>query len=70
MTEVARPLASTPAETITVAAQPESDAHAVSFSELVYAHFAWWKNCQAGVADEATSRAYDAARVAFETRHG
>jgi hypothetical protein len=70
MIELAQPLASTPAETVTVVAQPDSDTHAVSFSELVYAHFAWWKNRQAGATDEVASRAYDVARVAFESRHG
>jgi hypothetical protein len=70
MSELAQPRASAPAETVTVVAQPESDPHAVSFSELVYAHFAWWRNRQEGVSDEATSRNYDACRVAFEAHHG
>lgn len=70
MTELAQPLVSAPAETVTVVAQPESDAHAVSFSELVYARFAWWQSRLAGTSDESVSGRYDTARVAFETRHG
>jgi hypothetical protein len=70
VTELTQPLAAAPAETITVVAQPDSDEHAVSFSELVYARFDWWRGRQSGVADKAASRTYDAARVAFERRHG
>ena len=70
MTEVAQPLAPTSAETVTVVAQPESDLHAVSFSELVYAHFDWWRSRQSGATDEVAARRYDACRVAFEARHG
>jgi hypothetical protein len=70
VSEIAQPLVSTSAETVTVVAQPEIDVHAVSFSELVYAHFEWWRNRQADVTDETAARKYDACRVAFETRHG
>lgn len=70
MTELAQPLVSAPAESVTVVRQPESDVHAVSFSELVIARFAWWKSREAGTNDESASRNYDAARIAFETRHG
>jgi len=70
MSELAQPLTSTPAETVTVIAQPEADGHPVSFSELVFARFAWWHRRQDGTTDESDSRSYDAARSAFERRHG
>jgi hypothetical protein len=70
VSQVAQPLATSPAETVTVVAQPETDVHAVSFSELVYAHFAWWKSRQNDAADGAASRAYDVCRAAFEARNG
>lgn len=70
MTELTQPLHAAPAEAVTVVAQPSSDPHAVSFSELVFARFDWWRNRQSGAADESASRMYDASRVAFERRHG
>lgn len=70
MTEVAQPLASTPAETVTVVAQPETDTHAVSFSELVYAHFGWWQSRQNNKSNDTAARSYDACRAAFEARQG
>jgi hypothetical protein len=63
-------LAAAAAETITVVAQPSSDSHAVSFSELVYTHFDWWRSRQDGGADPGAARAYDKTRAAFEQRHG
>jgi hypothetical protein len=70
MSQLAQPLSSTPAESVTVVEQPDSDPHAVSFSELVYAHFAWWRNREAGTPDVKVTSDYDACRVAFEARHG
>lgn len=70
MAELTQPLAAAPAETVTVVAQPSVGPHAVSFSELVYAHFDWWRTRQDGRPDEAIAHAYDASRVAFEQRHG
>ena len=70
MNELRQPLAAAPAETVTVVGQPTSDEHAVSFSELVYAHFDWWRDRQAAGPDRTTTRAYDATRAAFERRHG
>ena len=69
MTEFAQPLAAAPAsETVTVE-QTITGTHSVSFSELVYAHFAWWSS--RGTPDEGASAArYDHARRAFERRHG
>jgi hypothetical protein len=70
LAELTQPLAGASAETITVVAQPNGDSHAVSFSELVYAHFDWWRERQDGSSDHSATRAYDAARAAFERRHG
>lgn len=70
VTELTQPLAAAPAETVNVVAQPSVGTHTVSFSELVYAHFDWWRSRQNGNADQAASQEYDAARVAFEGRHG
>jgi hypothetical protein len=70
VTELTQPLHAAPAEAVTVVAQPDSDAHAVSFSELVYAHYDWWRTRQSGASDEEALRVYDATRVAFERRHG
>jgi hypothetical protein len=70
MTEFAQPLAAASAsETVTVVDRPMTGTHSVSFSELVYAHFAWWSS--RGTPDEGASAArYDHMRRAFERRHG
>jgi hypothetical protein len=70
MTELAPPLAAAPAEQVSVESELDNDAHAVSFSELVYAHFNWWSNRADSVVDPALASRYDAARHAFERRHG
>jgi hypothetical protein len=70
MSELAQPLPSAATEMVTVVAQPETDGHAVSFSELVDAHCTWWQSRQGGNTDEAVAHSYDAARAAFEARHG
>ncbi|MDX6453344.1 MAG: hypothetical protein QOH16_3393 [Gaiellaceae bacterium] len=70
MTELAPPLAAAPAEQVSVESEPITDAHAVSFSELVYAHFNWWRNRDDPTADRAFASRYDVARRAFERRHG
>ena len=56
MTEMTQPLVTAPNETISVAAQPVSDTHAVTFSEVVYAHFNWWHHRE-GARRNATRRA-------------
>jgi len=53
-----------------VPAQPRIPAHPAGFSELVYAHYDWWRARQAGTLDPATAAAYDSARAAFQARHG
>jgi hypothetical protein len=70
VTEMRQPLAAAPTETVSVVGQPSTDEHAVSFSELVYSHFDWWREREAGTGDRAATRTYDAARAAFERRHG
>ena len=70
MTEMAQPLVATPSETITVAAQPVSEAHAVTFSEVVYAHFNWWHHREGARRNAHVAQAFDDARTAFEHRHG
>ena len=70
MTEMTQPLVAAPSETITVAAQPVGDAHAVTFSEVVYAHFNWWHHREGARRNAHAAQAYDDARVGFEKRHG
>jgi hypothetical protein len=70
MTELAPPLSAAPAEEVSVETEPSSDAHAISFSELVFAHFSWWQNRTEAVVDPSLSARYDTARRAFEQRHG
>ena len=70
MTEMAEPLVVAPNETISVAAQPVSDSHAVTFSEVVYAHFNWWHHREGARRNAHAAQAYDDARAAFEKRHG
>jgi hypothetical protein len=70
MTELASPMPAAPAEQVTVENELGTDAHAVSFSELVYAHFNWWRNRADAVVDPGLASQYDAARHAFERRHG
>jgi hypothetical protein len=70
MTEMTQPLVGAPSETITVAAQPVSDTHAVTFSEVVYAHFNWWHHREGARRNAHAAQAFDDARVAFEKRHG
>jgi hypothetical protein len=70
VTELTQPLAAVPAETHDAAAAVGSGARSVSFSELVSAHFAWWRAREQGAVDEAARGAYDEALSRFEARHG
>jgi len=70
MTELAPPLTAAPAEQVSVESDSSTDTHAVSFSELVYSHFNWWRNRADATVDPALASRYDAARHAFEQRHG
>jgi hypothetical protein len=70
MTELAPPMVAAPAEQVSVDSDTITDAHAVSFSEVVYAHFNWWRNRDDPTADRTFASRYDTARHAFERRHG
>ena len=70
MTDIAQPLVAAPNETVSVAAQPVSGSHAVTFSEVVYAHFNWWHHREGARRNAHAAQAFDDARVAFEKRHG
>jgi len=45
-------------------------AHPPTFTELVYAHYDWWKAREAGTLSAAAEAAYDSTLAAFEARHG
>ena len=45
-------------------------SHALSFSELVYTHYAWWREQRHDRIQTAAKTAYDAAVADFERRHG
>jgi hypothetical protein len=75
VTELTQPLVAVPAETVTVVARPSDDSHTVSsntisFTELAFARFDWWRSRQNGGAGQTETQAHDAARAAFEHRHG
>src|SRR3954454_23387694 len=69
MTELIQPLSDV-GPVRHVPAQPRASAHPSSFSELVYAHYDWWRSRQASTPDPAAAAAYDSARAAFQVRHG
>lgn len=71
MTELTEPLAAglaagtngdMPAATV--------QSHALSFSELVYTHYAWWREERRDRIQTAAKTAYDTAVAEFERRHG
>jgi hypothetical protein len=72
VTELIQPLVVAPAERSPAheAEQPDELAAVVSFSELVYAHFDWWRQRKSGTVDRGTRQAYDRAQTLFEERHG
>ena len=69
MTELIQPLSDV-GPVRHVPAQSRTSAHPPSFSELVYAHYDWWRSRQAGTPDPATAAAYDSVRTAFQANHG
>ena len=75
MTEVLQPLAvptSTPTSTPTTTRHHRTAAahsHDPSFTELVYAHFAWWHELRNGASGDAAA-AYHEILGRFERRHG
>jgi len=68
VTELTQPLAAAPTET--KRAMPHPASHPVTFSELVYAHFDWWRALREGHLDEETAAGYHRALSQFEQRHG
>ena len=66
MTQLAQPLHAGNTETVDVSAPAIPEKHPVSFSELVYAHYEWFRHR----GSEAAESRYDDARAAFERRHG
>lgn len=66
MTELAEPLHAGDTETVEISAPAFPEKHPVSFSELVYAHYGWFRHR----GSEVVERRYDEARAAFERRHG
>ena len=69
MTELIQPLSDV-GPVRHVPAQPRTSAQQPSFSELVYAHYDWWRSRQAGTPDPAAAAAYDSVRTAFQANHG
>jgi hypothetical protein len=70
VTELTHPTPSAPAKASVRLADPVPAGRAPTFSELVYAHFAWWRACRKDAADAATTAAYHDTLAAFERRHG
>ncbi len=69
MTELIQPLSDV-GPVRHVPAQSRTSARPPSFSELVYAHYDWWRSRQAGAPDLSAAAAYDSVRTAFQASHG
>jgi hypothetical protein len=69
MTELIQPLSDV-GPVRHVPAQSRASGHPPSFTELVYAHYDWWRSRQAGTPDAAAAAAYDSVRTAFQASHG
>jgi hypothetical protein len=69
MTELIQPLSDV-GPVRHVPAQSRASAHPPSFSELVYAHYDWWRSREAGTPDPAAAAAYDSVRTAFQASRG
>lgn len=71
MTELTQPLSDvSPVRQVQAQSRGTEQAHPPTFTELVYAHYEWWKARQAGAVDAAAEAAYDSVLTAFEARHG
>jgi hypothetical protein len=68
MTEMAQTAADVPAETKRVEARPAGDVP--SFSELVYAHYDWWRALRAEQGTTALEKHYNAVKHEFEAANG
>ena len=70
MTEMTQPFSMAPTETSAKPADSAAARHAVTFSELVYAHFDWWRAYRKDALDASTAAAYRDTMAEFERRHG
>jgi hypothetical protein len=69
MTELIQPLSDV-GPVRHVPAQSRVSAQPAGFSELVYAHYDWWRARQAGTPDPDLTAAYESARATFQANHG
>ena len=70
MTELTQPLAAAPREAAARRLRRGRAANAPSFSELVYAHFDWWREREHDQLRPATAAVYQDALRRFQERHG
>jgi hypothetical protein len=65
VTELVQPLAGAPAQT-----EPHTHEQPPSFTELVYAHYTWWKSLHDADAHAQAKAGYHRLRSRFEQHHG
>jgi hypothetical protein len=71
VTELTQPLSDvSPVRQVQAQSRGTEARHPPTFTELVYAHYDWWKARQAGTVDPTAEAAYDSVLAAFEARHG
>jgi hypothetical protein len=70
VTELTQPLAAVSAETDEHGAEAATARQAVTFADLVYAHFDWWRERRGDGDANGARRLYEAELAEFELRHG
>jgi len=71
VTELTQPLSDvSPVRQVQAQSRGTAAHHPPTFTELVYAHYDWWKARQAGAADAEVEVAFDSTLAAFEAEHG
>ena len=70
MTELTQPLSDVSPVRQVQAQSRGTQAHPPTFTELVYAHYEWWKAHEDGALDPGVETAYDSVLAAFEAQHG
>jgi hypothetical protein len=70
VTELTQPLAAASTKVAPRATDDALHPHAPTFSELVYAHFAWWRGVHEGDEGTVATAVYREKLAAFEARHG
>jgi len=65
VTELVQPLTTAPTQ-----AEPHDTGHPPTFSELVYAHFNWWRSLHDDPAHHQGNERYHRVRKQFEAHHG